>query len=95
MAIFSDKSPELERNMSTEPLYLNKNIFVGRKTIYYKKWFEKNIVFIYDVLKEYGSFMNLHDFNLIYMYDINVNFPEYNGQIQLNQKEVNLRITSH
>lgn len=76
---FSDKSPELETNMSMEPLFFNKNILVGRKTIFYKKWFEKNIVFINDVLREDGSFMNLHDFNLIY--GINVNFLEYNGLI--------------
>lgn len=45
-----------------EPLFLNQKTRVGRKIIFHKKWLKKNIAFINDVLREDGSFMNLHDF---------------------------------
>lgn len=39
----------------------------------------KFIVFVNDVFSEDGSFMHLHDFNLIHGF--NVNFLEYSGLI--------------
>lgn len=63
---FSEKSPEQKTYPSMEPLFYSKNILIGKKTFFYKSWFENNIVFVNDVLNEDGSIMKLEDLNSKY-----------------------------
>ena len=71
------KNPELICNTAMEPLFHNPNIKIGKKIIFYNKWYEKNITCVNDLLNQDGSFMNPNTFNTIY--SMNVHFLEYRG----------------
>ena len=38
---FSEKNSELKLNAAMEPLFFNTNFLVGKKPIFYKRWYEK------------------------------------------------------
>ena len=60
-----------------EPLFYNTNILVGKKPIFYKRWYENKIFVVNDILNKHGSFMDLNTFNLTY--GMRAHFLEYNG----------------
>ena len=61
------------------PIWLNNNIKVANKPIFYKDWFENGIRFINDIVNEDGTFFS-HQ-KIEEMYQINVNFMRYNSII--------------
>lgn len=70
---FSDKPPKLETNMYIEPqFFFTKISYMEEKQFFMKNGLRN--VFIND-----GSFMNIHDFNLIYV--CSVKFLAYNKLI--------------
>lgn len=69
---FSEKLPKQKTHPSMEPLFYNKNILSKEGEVFYhKSWFEKNIVFVNDVLNENGSIMNLDEFKEKYEFNVN------------------------
>ena len=60
-----------------EPLFYNTNFLVGKKPIFYRRWYENKIFVVNDILNEDGSFMDYNTFNLIY--GMRAHFLEYNG----------------
>ena len=63
-----------------QPIWYNINVKVGGKSILYKKWFEKGIVFIYDIIDSNGNFLT---FDYIYnILRIQTNIVEYQGLIR-------------
>lgn len=61
----------------TQPIWYNKNITMGGKSIFFIDWFNKNIVYINDLLDENGSFLSLQD--LQSKFDVKSNFLTYLG----------------
>ena len=63
-----------------QPLWYNENVKVGGKSVFHKKWFDKGIIFIHDLVDDTGNFLNLHDIqnNL----GIETNFLEVNGLLR-------------
>ena len=45
-------------NLPYEPLWYNSNISIDRKPVFYKSWYMRNIVYIYDLLDEDGYLMS-------------------------------------
>ena len=62
-------------DLISQPIWNNNKIKVENKTIFYKKWFKNNIVYISDLLDENGSFLSLE--NLQKIYKIKTNFLIY------------------
>ena len=62
-------------DLISQPIWNNNKIKVGNKTIFYKKWFKNNIVYISDLLDENGSFLSFE--NLQKIYKIKTNFLIY------------------
>lgn len=50
---------------------------IDRKTIFYKKWYNKKIYFIKDILDEAGAVLNYNTF--VNKYGLRINFMEYFG----------------
>lgn len=62
---FSKKSTEQKTHpASMEPMFFNQNILIKNETVFDESWFEKDIVFVNDVLNADGSIMKLNDFKL-------------------------------
>ena len=59
-------------NVSSQPIWNNDNIKIGNLPIYMKKWCQKGVRFINDILDEEGRFLSLKDFQNIY--DVRSNF---------------------
>ena len=76
-------------------LWFNDKIKIGGKSIFYKKWYEKNIIYINDLLQDNGTFYKINEFKDKFNFEIN--FLEYNGIISVlrqlfrtnNQNELN------
>lgn len=43
-------------------LWNNRVITISRKTLFFRNWFEKGIIFITDILDEQGNFLSFTDF---------------------------------
>ena len=56
-------------------IWYDSKITVDGKTILYKTYFEKGIVFIQDLMNEYGHFMNYDTFRI--KYNLKTTFLEY------------------
>lgn len=69
---FSEKLPKQETHRSMEPLFYNENILSKERKVFHNKtWFEKNIVFVNDVLNKNGFIMNLDEFKLKHEFNVN------------------------
>lgn len=58
-----------------QPLWLNSNILVAGKPVYYKRWIDKGIIFISDVCNNEGKILSRE--TICDKFDININFLEY------------------
>ena len=61
----------------SENLWNNNDIKIANRPIFYKQWFDKNILFLKDLFDEQGKLMDFYNFCL--KYQIHVNFVEYFG----------------
>jgi len=67
-----------------EPLWYNERVKVGGKSIFYRKWFEKGIIFIHDLVDNAGK---LYDIDYIQnMLGQNVNVLQIQGVIKAIRK---------
>ena len=67
-------------NLNLTPLWYNDEIKVNNCTLFYRHWYQKNIVFINDLLKEGNTFYSQDEF--CEKYQIRTNFLEYEGVIR-------------
>lgn len=68
---FSKKSSEQKTlPASMEPLFFNQNILIENETIFYENWFENNVVFVNDILKENNSIMTLDELKSKYGFEV-------------------------
>lgn len=72
--------PQTPDELNAEPIFLNENIKIGNKVIFYKLWLNRGVCFIRNVLDESGSFLSYENFKEIY--GINTNYLTYIGCIQ-------------
>ena len=63
-----------------QPLWYNKNVKVGGKSVFYKKWFIKGVTFIYDLVDSEGRFISLQ--NIQNTFGLDTNFLEVNGLLR-------------
>ena len=61
----------------TQPIWFNKNITLGNKSLFFSEWFKKNILFISDLLDENGCYLNIID--LQNKYNTETNFLTFYG----------------
>jgi len=57
-------------------LWNNRVITISRKTLFFRNWFEKGIIFITDILDEQGNFLSFTDFKT--KFDIQSLVRDYN-----------------
>ena len=53
---------EDKTNFIYQEIWHNHNIRVDNKTVYYKRWVQNNIIYIYDLFNEHGTLLNYNDF---------------------------------
>ena len=58
-------------------LWNNEFIKVNNSPVYYKKWYDKGVRFVYDLLDGNGNFLSYNDFQI--KYHIRTNFIQYYG----------------
>lgn len=58
-------------------IWNNKEILVRGKSIFWKQWFDKGIIFVQDLLHETGRWLSVHEVSD--RYEINCNFLQYYG----------------
>ena len=71
---------ENSEELVADPIFCNDNILVGNKTVFYKKWIDKGVCFIKNILNENGTFMLFKRFKEIYR--INTDYITYIGCVQ-------------
>ena len=62
------------------PIFFNKNIKIGNKTIYNKSCIENGIKFINDITKENGNIYTYDELKATY--NVNINFLQYSGMVK-------------
>ena len=64
----------------SEPAFYNSHINIDNKSFLKRKWLDKSISQICDLVKENGEFYNLKEFNELYQ--LNMCFLEHYGVIK-------------
>ena len=59
----------------SQPIWNNKNILIGKTSPFFREWFNKNIIYINDLLDDKGSFLDLQTF--ISRFNIKTDFLTY------------------
>ena len=72
---------ENSEELVTNPLFCNDNILVANKTVFHKKWIDKGVCFLKNILNENGMFMLFKRFMEIYR--INMDYITYTGCVQV------------
>ena len=69
------------KNIWNTPIWFNKDLVIGKKSIFYKTWYDKGVIIINDLFKDFssGTFHTFEDFNQIY--SVNTNFLQYRGVV--------------
>ena len=62
-------------------LWNNKNVLLDGKSIFWKTWVEKGIMFIHDFINPDGTWMTYHEFNQ--KYEVRTNFLRYLGILSI------------
>ena len=65
------------KTKACQPLWNNEFIKVNNSPVYYKKWYDKGVRFINDLLDGNGKFLSYNDFQI--KYHIRSNFIQYYG----------------
>ena len=73
-----DITPE---GIMKQSIWLNNNLKISNKTIFYQKWCDAGIYFICDLLDENSEFLTLENFCT--RYNLDVNFLEYHSVIHM------------
>ena len=74
----------------TEPLFYNDNIQVRNNTVLHRRWIEKGVCRISQLLHEHEAFLCLEEFNM--KYGLNTDFVTYNGCVQAVKKYIKVWI---
>ena len=79
-------SPVKAEELVTEPLFYNDNIQVRNNTVLHRRWIEKGVCRISQLLHEHEAFLCLEEFNM--KYGLNTDFVTYNGCVQAVKKYI-------
>ena len=69
-------------------IWNNRSIFIENKSIYFKDWAEKGVIFVQDFLNKNGDWMTFQEF--IDKYYIRTNFLYIYGSNKRHQKYLNV-----
>ena len=72
--------PSTIKEILQQPIWYNENICVDRKPVYYKKWWQKGIMYLYQLLDNNGQLLTQD--NLENKYAIKTNFLMYRSLIK-------------
>jgi len=72
---FQELNNNSKDNNSDLVLWNNKKTTVEKKSVFWKRWFERGINFVSDLLSSDGKFLSLDEFQK--KYDLEVNFLHY------------------
>jgi exonuclease III len=78
LLVLKKSQPEEGNEIFNEFIWYNKNITSGVTPYFYRKWYDKGVKFIYDLLDKNNEFLLQDDFQKKFGID-NVNFLEYLG----------------
>ncbi|XP_067660098.1 uncharacterized protein [Haliotis asinina] len=65
------------QNITSQLIWYNQNILIDKKTIFYRNWNAKGVIFINDLLNDSGNFLSRDIFEN--KYNVKTNFLEYSG----------------
>ena len=79
------KLRDLDRDMTKDesllktPIWYNKYISIGKKSVFYKDWYKKGVYIVHNFIKnvDTNDFYTLEEFN--YIYHVNANFLNFHG----------------
>jgi hypothetical protein len=66
-------------NFLANTVWLNKQVKIDKRTIFYPEWFNRGVKFVNDFVNDDGSFLTLDQFSN--KFGLCVNFLQYNGVI--------------
>jgi len=66
-------------NTRNEIVWNNRKILVGKKSVFYQKWYGAGITLISDILNQNNDFLKWHEFTL--KFNLNVPFTTYYGLV--------------
>lgn len=75
-------------DFNAECIFYNKNILIGKHTVYFKDWLEHGIFQVCHLLNEDGSFFNFEEFRTKFS-TLTVNFLKYGGLVESIKKYQN------
>ena len=76
---FNYKIPETKSEIENETLWFNSLIRIGNETVLYKKWYDKGIKHISDILSQNGTFLSFDRF--VQKFQLSTNFLMYRSLI--------------
>jgi exonuclease III len=94
--LYAVNSVQNQDDFVSECIFYNKNIKVGKKTLYIRDWYLAGILSIYHLLDHEGKFYKFMEFRKLYP-ELNVNFLTYEGivrAIKRYQEKIRITITS-
>ena len=82
-----------EERILESPLYYNRNITINGTHIFYRKWYDKGIRFVNDLVKENGKFYKLEEMK--HKTGITLNYLQYQGiinSIKTYMSKINIKL---
>ena len=82
-----------EERILESPLYYNRNITINGTQIFYRKWYDKGIRFINDLVKENGKFYKLEEMK--HRTGISLNYLQYQeiiDSIKTYMSKINIKL---
>ena len=77
-----------DENILFQPIWYNELFTINDKTVYYRNWFEKGVIYVYDLLDVDGKLLPYHEFcNKFSLYPA---FTLYYGIVQCVQRKIDV-----
>ena len=75
--LWTDIDPKT--NPRNEIVWTKRKILVGKKSVFYQKWYDAGIALISDILNQNNDFLKWHEFTL--KFNLNIPFTTYYGLV--------------
>ena len=68
------------KEILAKPIFYNDKFKIGNEVFFYKRWWDKNVRFVKDVVDENGEFLSFMKF--VEVYRLNINYLDYLSCVQ-------------